>query len=86
MSEEPKASEEKPEEAITDTELDDVAGGTVKSAKLTPIKDDDSFVSFPPQFIKVMSYHDVGATDSNAAKRSVSQLFDSLASDSAADE
>ncbi len=85
MSEEPEVSEETPEkpaEAVTDEELDDVAGGLAKA----PLKDDASFVSFPPQFIKVMSYHDVGVTDSVATTRSVSDIFDTLAKDSAADD
>ncbi len=82
MSEEPEAGEEKPPEAVTDEELDDVAGGTAKASVVkSPIKDDSSFISFPPQFIAVMPYHEAGATDSTGARRSVSDLFAELAND-----
>ncbi len=85
MSDETEVSEEtpeKPSEVVADEELDDVAGGAVKSAVKSPIKDDDgSFVSFPPDFLKVMAYRETDATLASSAGRSVSEIFDTLAAD-----
>jgi hypothetical protein len=70
-SEDPKTSgetQETPEEAINDAVLDDVAGGAAQKATIAPVKDENTFVSYPATFPKVMSYHEADAADRPGAR------------------